>query len=77
VEDKKDKAHTLACLGNTIVLVGALAAAVAAGTLGIGLGCGVAGAPTLGAACVAAILGSGIANTALVGAAVLFADACL
>ena len=77
VEDKKNKANTLACLGNTLGLVAALTVAVAAGTLGVVAGCGVAGAFTLGTACVVAILGSAAANTALVGAAVLFADACL
>lgn len=77
VSDKPDKAHTLACVGNTILLVAALAGAVAAGTIGIVAGCGVAGAFTLGAGCVGAILLSGVANTALVGTAVLFADACL
>jgi hypothetical protein len=77
VTDKKDKANTLACLNATLTLVAALAAAVIGGTLAIGLGCVVAGVITLGAACVAGILGSAILNTVLVAAAVQYADACL
>jgi hypothetical protein len=76
VEEKKNKANTLACMGNSIALVAALLG-VGASVVGLFAGCGILGALTLGAGCVAAILGSAAANVALTGAAVLYADACL